>query len=61
MMPRAVKEPLPAWCILVVDDSPDERAEVRRMLLKGCDRRLTFIEADTAKAAIAAVTAAKPW
>ena len=57
-MPRAVEKALPAWCILVVDDSAEERAEVRRMLLKGCDRRLTFIEADTAKAAIAAVLAA---
>ena len=58
MMSRAAEKSLPAWCILVVDDSPDERAEVRRMLLKGCDRRLTFIEADTAKTAIAAVRAA---
>ena len=57
-MSRAVEKSLAAWCILVVDDSPDERAEVRRMLLKGCDRRLTFIEADTAKTAIAAVRAA---
>ena len=57
-MPRAVEEPLPGWCILVVDDSPDERADVRRMLLKGCDRRLTFIEAGTAQAAIAAVRGA---
>ena len=57
-MPRAAEELLPGWCILVVDDSAEERAEVRRMLLKGCDRRLTFIEADTAKAAIAAVRAA---
>ena len=58
MMSRAAEKSLPAWCILVVDDSPDERAEVRRMLLKGCDRQLTFIEVDTAKAAIAAVRAA---
>ena len=57
-MSSVVEKSLPAWCILVVDDSPDERAEVRRMLLKGCDRRLTFIEADTAKAAIDAVRAA---
>ena len=57
-MSRAVEEPLPGWCILVVDDSPDERAEVRRMLLKGCDRQLTFIEAPTAQAAIAAVRGA---
>ena len=51
MIPRAVEESLPGWCILVVDDSPDERVEVRHMLLKGCDRRLTFIEAETAQAA----------
>ncbi len=57
-MPRAVDEPLPDWCILVVDDSLDERAELRRMLLKGCDRRLTFIEAESAQTAIAAVRAA---
>ena len=58
MIPRAVEESLPGWCILVVDDSPDERVEVRRMLLKGCDRRLTFIEAETAQAAIEAVRTA---
>lgn len=46
---------LKPWCIAIIDESPDDRAEIRRMLLTGSDRRLTFIEAGTAEAGIKAV------
>ena len=59
-MLRSVKESLKPWCIFIIDDSLEDRAEVRRMLLKGCDRRLTFVEAATAASAIAAVLGAVP-
>jgi len=35
--------------ILIIDDSPDDRAEVRRMLLTGSDRHYTFTNAATGK------------
>jgi len=43
------------WTILIVDDSPDERADVRRMLLLGSDRRYRFVEAETAADALQAM------
>jgi len=33
--------------ILIIEDSPDDRAEIRRMLLAGSDTRYRFIEAET--------------
>ncbi len=33
--------------LLLVDDSPDDRADLRRMLLRGSDRRFHFTEAET--------------
>jgi PAS domain S-box-containing protein len=59
-MRRAEKEILAPWCVFVIDDSPDDRAEIRRMLLKGSERRLTFVEAETADAGIRAVLGAVP-
>jgi len=56
----AEKEVLKPWCVVIVDDSPEDRAEIRRMLLKGSDRRLSFIEAETAEAGIQAVMDAVP-
>jgi len=35
--------------ILIIDDSPDDRAEVRRMLLTGSDRHYTFTNAASGK------------
>ena len=43
------------WHIVIVDDSPDDRAEARRLLLKGSDRRYAFTEADTGAAGIRAL------
>ena len=43
------------WHIVVVDDSPEDCAEARRMLLKGSDRRYEFTEAATGAAGIRAV------
>ena len=35
------------WQIVIVDDSPDDCAEARRLLLKGSDRRYAFTAAAT--------------
>lgn len=43
------------WRMVVVDDSPEDRAEARRLLLKGSDRRYMFVEAETGAAAVRAV------
>ena len=59
-MGTAKKEILEPWCIAIIDDSPEDCAEIRRMLLKGSDRRLSFIEAGTAQAGIQAVLGATP-
>jgi PAS domain S-box-containing protein len=49
---------LKRWCVFIIDDSPDDRAEIRRMLLKGSERHLTFFEAETAHSGIKSVLAA---
>ena len=54
------KEILKPWRVFIIDDSPDDCAEIRRMLLSGSERRLTFVEAGTAEAGIAAVLGAVP-
>ena len=48
------------WRVFIIDDSPDDRAEVRRMLLKGSERQLLFFEAETAHAGIKAVLVCDP-
>jgi PAS domain S-box-containing protein len=59
-MLRIEKEVLKPWCVFIIDDSPEDRADIRRMLLSGSERRLTFVEAGTAEAGIAAVLGAVP-
>ena len=54
------KELLPPWRVFIIDDSPDDRADIRRMLLRGSERRLTFVEASTAAAGISAALGAIP-
>lgn len=59
--PQPAAGPAPAaWRVVVVDDSPDDRAEARRLLLKGSDRRYQFAEAETGAAAVAAALAGPP-
>jgi len=43
------------WHIVIVDDGPDDRAEARRLLLKGSDHRYVFTEAETGAAGIRAL------
>ena len=43
------------WHIVIVDNSPVDRAEARRLLLKGSDRRYVFSEAETGAAGIRAL------
>ena len=54
------KERLKPWRVFIIDDSLEDRAEIRRMLLIGSERRLTFVEAETAAAGISAVLGAAP-
>ena len=48
------------WTVVVINDSPEGRAEVRRLLLKGSDRRYQFIEAETGAAGVREALAASP-
>jgi PAS domain S-box-containing protein len=52
---NATRTPLEPWCIAIIDDSLEDRAEMRCMLLTASQRHLTFIEAETGAAGIAAV------
>ena len=54
-MPHAEKLPLKPWCIFIIDESPDDRDDIRRMLLKGSERRLTFVEAGSGARGVKAV------
>jgi PAS domain S-box-containing protein len=54
------KETLKPWRVVIIDDSPDDCAEIRRMLLIGSDRRITFVEAKTAAVGIRTVLDAVP-
>ena len=57
-MPRTEKLLLKPWCIAIIDESADDRADIRRMLLGGLERRLTFIEAESGGGGIKAVLGA---
>jgi signal transduction histidine kinase len=43
------------WRIVVIDDSPDDRAEIRRLLLRGSARQYDLVEASTGAAGIRAI------
>ena len=43
------------WRVVIIDDSPDDRAEIRRLLLKSSERRFHFVEAETGEAGVRAV------
>lgn len=43
------------WRVLIIDNSPDDRAEVRRLLLRGSERRYDLTEAETGAAGLRAV------
>ena len=44
------------WHVVIIDDSPDDRSEIRRLLLRGSiERRYIFVEAQTGAAGIKAV------
>jgi PAS domain S-box-containing protein len=59
-MPQAENESLKPWCVFIIDGSSDDRAEIRRMLLIGSERHLSFVEAATAQAGIKAALGAVP-
>jgi PAS domain S-box-containing protein len=43
------------WRVVIIDDSAEDRAEARRLLLLGSERRYRFVEAETAAAGLRAV------
>ncbi len=43
------------WRVVIIDDNPADRADIRRMLLKGSGRRYQFAEAETGAAGVRAV------
>jgi signal transduction histidine kinase/DNA-binding response OmpR family regulator len=47
-MPTVQDTNLKPWRIIIIDDSPDDRVEIRRMLLSGSERWINFVEAGTA-------------
>lgn len=59
-MPNSEQPPPQPWHIAVIDESPDDRADIRRMLLGGLERRLTFVEAESGGRGVTAVLSAVP-
>ena len=57
-MSKVESEILNPWCVAIIDESPDDRAEIRSMLRESSERHLSFIEAGTAEAGILAVLSA---
>jgi len=44
-----------SWKLIIADDSPEDRADVRQLLLMGAERRYQFHEAETAAATCQAI------
>ncbi|MDB5829630.1 MAG: multi-sensor signal transduction histidine kinase [Variovorax sp.] len=47
------------WRVVIVDDSFEDRQQVRKLLLSGSDRRYQFVECETGAAGVAAVKGTK--
>ena len=45
----------PVWRVIIIEDSPEDRGEIRRLLLQGSDRRYQFVEAETGAAGVRAI------
>ena len=43
------------WRVVIIEDSAEDRSDIRRLLLKGSDRRYQFIEAETGAAGLRCV------
>ena len=48
------------WKIVIIDDNSEDRVEIRRLLLKGSDRRYEFIEAENGAAGVRKALASTP-
>lgn len=48
------------WRVIIIDDSPEDRAEIRSLLLQASNRRYNFEEAETAAAGVRAVLSGDP-
>ena len=48
------------WKVAIIDDSLEDRAEIRRLLLKGSERRYEFIEAENGAAGVRECLASIP-
>jgi len=46
---------VPVWRVIIIEDSPEDRDEIRRLLLQGSDRRYQFVEAETGAAGVRAI------
>lgn len=46
---------VPVWRVIIIEDSPEDRGEIRRLLLQGSDRRYQFVEAETGAAGVRAI------
>jgi len=46
---------LSMWRVVIIEDNPDDRDEIRRLLLQGSERRYQFIEAETGAAGVCAI------
>lgn len=57
-MPNITVNLTAPWHVVLIDDSEDDRAEARRLLLRGSERRYTFAEAETGAAGVRLVLAA---
>jgi len=43
------------WRLVIIEDSPEDCDEIRRLLLQGSDRRYQFVEAETGAAGVRAI------